>query len=229
MRKGIILLTVLLLPITIYLIFAVSTIHYVPVHHFGPRSSRIITVNGNPKTDSVYHTIGAFEYKSSEGQRKSDALKGRMYIASFIAVDSVRNRYNCSALEAYYRQNKGDLDTLHFVFFYPLTRDTTQKMPEFGDTLKIVREHSITFYADPNDLDYLKKDNYFKRDPKDIKAPWKSDMDLILVDTKGSVRGYYDGRFVPEISRMVEDIKHIKFHDESAGMEEKYTPKKKDK
>ncbi len=228
MRKGIILLTVLLLPITIYLIFAVSTIHYVPVHHFGPRSARIITVNGNQKTDSVYHAIGSFQYKSSAGVQKSEVLKGKMYIACFMKLDSFRNHYNCSALEGYNRLNKGELDTLHFVFFYPLSRDSTQKLPDYADTLMLKKDHCYTFYADdPNDLEYLKKENYFKRDPKDTKTPWKTDMDLILIDTKGSVRGYYDGRYTPEIMRLVEDIKHIKFHDEAAGMEEKYTPKKK--
>jgi protein SCO1/2 len=227
MRKGIILLTVLLLPITIYLIFAISTIHYVRVPHYGQHATRIIQVNGREKTDTVYHTIGAFRYVSSRGLLSSEALKGHMYIASFIQTDSSHNHYNCAALKAYYKVNKGELDTLHFVFFSLLKKDSAQTNADFGDTLGLKKNRCINFYPDRNDLSYLRNENYFSPNPKLKTAPWKSENDLVLIDAKGCVRGYYDGRYAPEITRMIEDIKHIKFHDEAVGMEKKYTPVKK--
>ena len=229
MRKGITLLTVLLLPITIYLIFAISTIHYVRVPHYGPRFARIIQVKGKNKTDTVYHAIGAFKYPGKQGYLKSDTLLHRMYIACLVNSDSAKNTYNCAALKAYYRFNKAELDTLHFVFFYSRSSDSSKVCPDFSDTLGLKKDHTLTFYPDSNDINYLRAANYFMPDPqsKSKVNPWKSLNDLVLVDAKGSVRGYYDGRYAPEITRMIEDIKHIKFHDEASGMEEKYTPKKK--
>jgi hypothetical protein len=227
MRKGITLLTVLLLPITIYLIFAISTIHYVPVPHYGPRSTRSIVEQGRSHTDTVYHTIGSFVYKGNNGLVKSDTLRNRMYLALFIQTDSLKNNYNCAALKAYANFNKEDLDTLHFVFFYPLLKDSLKPTVDLADTLKFKKNHCLTFFIDGNDKDYLCREYYFKSRPGEKKAPWKSYQDLVLIDTKGCVRGYYDARYAPEISRMVEDIKHIKFHDEAASMEKKYTPVKK--
>ncbi len=227
MRKGIILLTVLLLPITIYLIFAISTIHYVRVPHYGAHSTRIITVNGREKTDTVYHSIGAFAYISSHGLLSSKALHGHLYIAAFIQPDSVRNGYNCAALKAYYKVNKGELDTLHFVFFCLWKNDSLHHAPNYADTMALRKDRSFTAYPDQNDISYLRKENYFSPGPVSKPMPWKSGNDLVLIDARGCVRGYYDGRYAPEITRMIEDIKHIKFHDEAVGMEKKYTPVKK--
>jgi hypothetical protein len=226
MKKGITLLTVLLLPITIYLIFAISTIHYVAVPHYGPILGTK-AVEGKSKPDTLYHHIGSFSYRSSRGLRTSAMLRGHMYVAALIAADSVKNKYNCSALKAYYTVNKGELDTLHFAFFFRLPKDSVNPAPDFSDTLGIKRDHCLTFYPDDNDLTFLIHENYFKPRPSDKKTPWLSTRDLVLVDAKGCVRGYYDGRYAPEIGRMVEDIKHIKFHDEAEGMEKKYTPVKK--
>jgi hypothetical protein len=228
MRKGITLLTVLLLPITIYLIFAISTIHYVPVPHFGPRTARVVVdAKGRSKKDTVYQTIGAFEYLSNRGLLKSDSIKKHMYIACLIQQDSIHNGYNCAALKAYYKVNKGELDTLHFVFFYHRQTDSIKPSPDFADTLGLRKEYTVSFYPDKNDLVYLREANYFIADPRLKKQPWKTGNELVLIDTKGCIRGYYDGRWAPDITHMIEDIKHIKFHDESAGMEKKYTPTKK--
>jgi hypothetical protein len=226
MRKGITLLTVLLLPITIYLIFAVSTIHYVRVPHYGPCNIRIIQIKGKDKVDTLYHTIGAYAYESSRGLIKSDTFKTHMYLASIIKKDSEKNGYNLAALKAYYKVNKGELDTLHFIFYY--VHGANNKLtPNFGDSLEFKKGSSITFYPDSNDLNYLLQDNYFIADPRFPKGAWKSTADLVLIDAKGTIRGYYDARYAPEITRMIEDIKHIKFHDEAEGMEKKYTPVKK--
>ena len=227
MKKGITLLTVLLLPITIYLIFAISVIHYIPVPHYGPRSLQTVIKDGRTITDTLYQTIGSFVYPSRKGLVKSDTLRGRMYVATFIQPDSARNNYNCAALKAFVNFNKHDLDTMHFVFFFPLTKDSAKAIPDFSDTLKLDRNKCLTMGIDRNDLNYLLNDNFFKVNPRDIKCPWISFHDLVLIDTKGNIRGYYDGRFAPEITRMVEDVKHIKFHDEAASMEKKYTPVKK--
>jgi hypothetical protein len=227
MRKGITLLTVLLLPITIYLIFAISVIHYVPVPHYGPRTPRVTIVDGHKQTDTIYHTVGSFEYRSKQGLIKSDTLRGRMYVAIFINADSAKNGFNCGALKAYVNFNKVDLDTMHYVFFCRLPADPSFTLPQMADSLKLNPRHCYTFYVDSNDLEFLRHDNYFPITPLFKKQGWKSDADVVLIDTKGCVRGYYDGRFAPEVTRMIEDIKHIKFHDEAAGMEKKYTPVKK--
>ena len=227
MRKGITLLTVLLLPITIYLIFAISVIHYVPVPHYGPRTARVTIVDGHKQTDTLYHTIGSFEYRSKLALMKSDTLRGKMYLAAFINTDSAKNGYNCAALKAYVNFNKADLDTMHFVFFCKQPSGASAVLPHMSDSLKLNPLHCYTFFVDSNDLNFLQSENYFPITPTLKKQAWKSVMDLILVDTKGCVRGYYDGRFAPEITRMIEDVKHIKFHDEASGMEKKYTPVKK--
>jgi hypothetical protein len=231
MRKGITLLTVLLLPITIYLIFAISTIHYVRVPHFGPRTTHLIKVKGKTKTDTVFHSIGAFAYPGVNGMVKSDTLLHRLYLACLVNADSGKNGYNCAALKAYYKFNKGELDTLHFVFFFPHLSDSNKVSINLADSLGLPPNHTLTFFPDSNDLNYLRRDNYFKPDPqaKSKVNPWKTTNDLVLIDTHGNVRGYYDGRYAPEITRVIEDIKHIKFHDEAVGMEEKYTPRKRER
>ncbi|MFI5150771.1 MAG: hypothetical protein ACHQRM_13630 [Bacteroidia bacterium] len=216
MRRGIILLTVLLLPITIYLIFAVSTIHYVRVPHYGPRSARMIMKDGKEKKDSVYYSIADPEDKG---------IRSHLYVALLIQTDSVKNKYNAAALKAYYKVNKGELDTLHFCFLFPCKSDSCKVFPDFADTMAIDKKKCFTLCVGPE---------VFKEDEQKLfitepghKDGWKTKADMVLVDTHGYIRGYYDGRYAPEITRMIEDIKHIKFHDEAISMEEKNTPKQK--
>ncbi len=214
MRRGITLLTVLLLPITIYLIFAVSTIHYVRVPHYGPRSARMIMKDGKEKRDSVYYSV----------DDPKDGLTP-MFIALFIHPDSVKNNYNAAALKAYYKVNKGELDTLHFIFFYPCGGDSCKMHPDFSDSMSIKKEQCKTICSGPEDFKSSKNKLFISEAGK--KDAWKTDADMVLVDSHGYIRGYYDGRYAPEITRMIEDIKHIKFHDEAASMEEKNTPHQK--
>ncbi|HXC04267.1 MAG TPA: hypothetical protein VNZ86_05900 [Bacteroidia bacterium] len=213
MRRGIILLTVLLLPITIYLIFAVSTIHYVRVPHYGPRSARMVMKDGKEKKDSVYYRV----------TDPDDPFP--MFIALFIHPDSIRNNYNAAALKAYYKVNKGELDTLHFIFFYPCGSDSCSMHPEFADSMGIQKDHCKTICSGP---EHFKKQvtEFFISEPGHTDG-WKTKADMVLVDTHGYIRGYYDGRYAPEITRMIEDIKHIKFHDEAVMMEERNTPVQK--
>jgi hypothetical protein len=231
MRKGITLLTVLLLPITIYLIFAVSTIHYVRVPHYGPRSARMIEVEGKQKKDSVYYSIkgiqlDSFSHDSGGYGMYSECMKyPHMYLALFIQPDSIKNNYNAAALKAYNKVNKGELDTLHFWFMYPCGNDSCKMNPEFADSMGISKKQCRTSCLGPHNFE-SNQVRFFITEPGK-KDPWKSKTDMVLIDTKGCVRGYYDGRFAPEITRLIEDIKHIKFHDEAAGMEEKYTPHQK--
>jgi len=214
MRRGITLLTVLLLPITIYLIFAVSTIHYIRVPHYGPRSARMIMKDGKEKKDSVYYSV-----------TNEDESKWPMFIALFIRPDSVKNNYNAAALKAYYKVNKGELDTLHFIFFFPCGSDSCKIHPEFADSMGIKKDHFKTICSGPENFK-KQVDQFFISEPGH-KDGWKTKADMVLVDTHGNIRGYYDGRYAPEISRMIEDIKHIKFHDEATSMEEKNTPHQK--
>jgi hypothetical protein len=231
MRRGITLLTVLLLPITIYLIFAVSTIHYVRVPHYGPRSARMIMKDGKEKKDSVYYQAKLqechFHSTPSVMEMSCETTKwpGHMSLVLFIRADSVKNNYNAAALKAYYKVNKGELDTLHFIFLFPCGSDSCTRHPEFADTMSIKKEQCTTMCIRPEDYTW-NENRLFITEPGH-KDGWKTKADMVLVDTHGYIRGYYDARYAPEITRMIEDIKHIKFHDEAVMMEERNTPRKK--
>ncbi|MGL4597414.1 MAG: hypothetical protein ACRCYO_07800 [Bacteroidia bacterium] len=229
MKKALVLLTILLLPSLIYLFFALGTPRVKRAPFFGPREAVTTTDSlGNTKTDTSYFTIPAFRLQTTEGRVfDSQRLNGKLYIACFANVDTIRRKFIEFARD--YKINRSSYALSRFVFFYP-TDSVDATTLDVGKELGIGADTAYMVYAPQHVIDSLRDNFYFVKDPARKTDPWFSKTDFILVDRRNRIRGYYDPRLVIRLKEMKEDMGHITFRDEGVetvkGMEVEQKRKK---
>lgn len=215
MKKGLILIAVLFLPVTIYLIFSLGVPKVMPAPVFGPRTPILVkTKTGGVKTDTSYYHLPAFTATTVEGRLISDTdLKGKLYVAGFIEPDSIAQLFPLIIQE--FRLNSGKWRASRFVFFErgdslgqapAQPSDLTKQFPDSAAKLA---------YLSPTTFDTLCNNHFFIETPGLKKQPWFNKSDFVLIDGKGRIRGYYNIRSASEIKRLREDINHVLFHDEA--------------
>lgn len=198
-----ILISLLVLPVFLYLIISndsKGTYFALPI--LGPR-------NVSESGDTIYHTIGKFEFVDSENQVVSDLdFKGSVFISDFFFTQCEgicpKMSTGLSRVQEYYRTN--DL-----VKFLSHTVD-----PEY-DNGSVLTEYAKFYNAIPGKWYFVtgnKKSIYNKAIKSYLIVAGEEDSDvefvhsekLVLIDKEKRIRGYYDGTSKEEIERLVLEI-----------------------
>ena len=218
MKKRLTLFSILLLPPIIYIYFALGVPKAFRAPFFGPRHAiQVKDKYGNPKTDTSYYSIPAFQYKTIDGTVfNSKLLDGNLYLALFMDPDSIKKTFAILAEDIL--TNKASFHYSRFVFFCP--GDSLGNPPEdaadFAKDLKLGTDTAITLFMKRSTFDSLHNYNYFIPDPTRKKDPWATWSDAVLIDHKARIRGYYNIRYAAEVKKMKEDVRFIMFRDKAA-------------
>lgn len=215
MKKGLILIAVLFLPVTIYLIFSLGVPKVMPAPVFGPRTPVLVkTKTGGVKTDTSYYHLPAFSFTTAEGRLLSGSdLKENLYVAAFVEPDSVSKLFTFLLQDL--KLNTGKWGKVRFVLFE--RGDSLGRPPAVKTELVNAFPKNVAqiAYLTPETFDTLRNNHFFVTTPGLQKQPWFNYSDFVLIDREGRIRGYYNMRLASTLKPMREDISHVTFHDEA--------------
>ncbi|CAN5169951.1 hypothetical protein BH09BAC5_BH09BAC5_19740 [soil metagenome] len=218
MKQRLTLFTVLLLPVLIYIYFALGVPKAFRAPFFGPRHEIQVTDKyGNPKTDTAFYSIPPFKFATTSGREfDSHSLDGNLYLAIFVDPDSMATLLPIFAEDL--KLNRMSYNYARFVFFYPgdSIGNALPNAPDFASEMHLGTDTAFTVFVTPAQFDSLHNKEYFIADPTRKKDPWQTWSDAVLIDHKGRIRGYYNIRYAAELKKMKEDVRYIKFRDEAA-------------
>lgn len=218
MKKRLTLISVLILPVLIYVYFALGVPKAFRAPFFGPRHAiQVKDKNGNLKTDTAYFSITPYKFTSTDNQIfDSRLLDGNLYLAFFVHPDSMKITLPIFAEDL--KLNRMSYNYARFVFFFPgdSIGNPQANAPNFAQELKIGLDTAYSVFVSPGRFDSLHDTQFFVPDPARKKNPWATWSDAVLIDHKGRIRGYYNIRYAAELKKMKEDLRFIKFRDEAA-------------
>jgi hypothetical protein len=224
MKKKVILLSIILFPSLIYLLFEMTKANFKKMAYFGPKTV-------NEKGDTVYYSVPDVYFVSKDSSyadtsaadmmdkiNKLDSVqldtnKFSTYVILFIDPKLKKDGYKLAGIYDYLKYKAKDLREVPLVFISDYPDDFHRPGLHRGefDSLKI---NSVNFYpfmlgpkGSKNTQGFLAS-TYFKQKPYYV-----LDYFAVLVDKQRHIRGYYDPTFNAEIKRMITDYKHLKIRD----------------
>jgi hypothetical protein len=191
-RKWLILLIVAF-PSLFWLILESSTINSSKLPHYGPKKT---TVNG----DTVFYEVGD-ELLSKIGPLPA-------YTAVFIKPSYKSEAYRVAGLWEYITYKRSKLGVIPFVIV------TTDSLAQNDTAFARLRKTPNLFVAGLPEAEFNTTNaRYFKHKPYYVDYSF-----IVLVDGNRNIRGYYDGRLVVEVKRLIDEYRHLRLKDEKQKM-----------
>lgn len=204
-NKKWLLVLIIAFPSFFWLILETSTINSSRLPFYGPKKS--ITPG-----DTLYHKVTDRFYTA--GQYDSSALKPvlldtnnfPLYAVMFIRNTYKNDSYRLAGLWEYLNYKKQKILHIPFVLVAEHAGETSLV---YNDLKKLEQSTNVNFcHWESVSFDSLVK-TYFAEKPYYIDYSF-----FVLVDKNRHVRGYYDGRYVSEIKRLIEEYKHLRLKEE---------------
>ncbi|MGZ4041869.1 MAG: hypothetical protein ACXVO9_01620 [Bacteroidia bacterium] len=204
-NKKWLLLLIILIPSLMWVILETSTINSYKLHYYGPK--KVIA-----KNDTLYYKVpdSSFDQSSSFNPTpapfKIDTLNYPFYAIMFIKNYYANESYRVAGLWEYLNYKKEKIGHI------PVFLITEQK-----DSLSSIK-NALEKFTDNDNVHFLSLSQprfdsinklYFTGKPIHIDYSF-----FVLVDNKRNIRGYYDGRFVAEIKRLIDEYKHLRLKEE---------------
>lgn len=181
----------------------------------GRRTVDIKVVNGEEIVDTIYQKVPAFSFTNQDGKEiTNEFCKGKIYTADFFftfcsSICPVTKRNMLELQEAFQ-----DDDRIAFLSHsLAPDHDTPEVLKDYADKLGAnTATGQWQFLTGTEEKIYeMAVQSYFIAALKDSTAPDGIDHSgkIILVDTKGRMRGYYEGTDKKEIERLIEEAKEL--------------------
>ena len=207
-----ILVLILLFAIAVAIAYPILNKKKLPV--FNPADVNPLLVTDTLRNITTGHTIAPFRLINQNGDTISDALfNGKIYVADFFFT-TCRNicPIMTGQLKRVYEEYKGDNN----VMFLSHT-----SLPE-SDTPPVLKKYSLRFGAqlpqwqfvtgDKKEIYALARNSYLavKTKGNGDKNDFIHTENLILVDAKKRIRGFYDGTSTDDVNQLIDDIATLK-------------------
>jgi hypothetical protein len=199
-KKRWILLLIIAFPSLFWLILETSTINSKKLPIYGPRKS-------DSAGDTVYYQVpdkfyGILEKSNELRELTEYPIYGIIFLNQKYRDDS----YRLTGLWEYLKYTKNKVEHIPFVF---VTASEDGHSQAYDDLKPLSDNENIHFYSwKKTSFDSITK-IYFRDKPYYIDYSF-----FVLVDGKRNVRGYYDGRYVSEIKRLIEEYQHLRLKEE---------------
>jgi protein SCO1/2 len=164
--------------------------------------------------DTIYHTVSKFSLTNQYGETVTEkTVKGKIYVANFFfaTCQSIcpAMSTNLKDVQAAFAKDDSLLLLSHSV--NPL-HDTVEVLNAYGNTYGAIKNKWHLLTGDKKQIYDLAKTSYLVNAIEDDGTPegfLHSEL-LLLVDTKGRMRGMYDGTDKVQVQKLIEDIKLLK-------------------
>jgi protein SCO1 len=166
--------------------------------------------NGVQQTDTIFPVIPSFALMDQDSVWiTNESLRGQIYIADFIFLScpTICPRMTSSMKEVYQQ-----FSTNPKVKFLSHTidpkRDSIPALKSHVRNLRVdgKKWHFVT--GEESEMMTLAEEGYYSIAMKDAKSPggYAHSGGLLLIDTKGHIRGVYDGTKQSETDRLKQDV-----------------------
>lgn len=185
---------------------------------YGPREAVTKTVNGLPAgqagkqiTDTIYHSIAPFKFVDQNGDTVTEKkYEGRIYVADFFftTCQSIcpKMAVNLAVVQDKFKDNDSVQILSHTVnpqhdsasvlnSYAQLVHADPKKWTFVTGTKKSIYEMAINSYLLPAGEDAMAEGGFLHSEQ------------LVLVDKEKHIRGIYDGTSLPEVNKLIDDIK----------------------
>ena len=204
-KKWLILL-IIAFPSFFWLILETSTINSSKLPFYGPK--KVLSAGG----DTIYHTVTDSFYTQKEDGSSSAELSSLgtddfpLYAIIFINSKYREDSYRLTGLWEYLKYKKEKIVNIPFVL---VTEHDGQSSQVYNELKKLDEHNNVHFYNwKKNSFDSLTK-TYFAEKPYYIDYSF-----FLLVDANRHIRGYYDGRYVSELKRLIGEYQHLRLKEE---------------
>jgi hypothetical protein len=204
-NKKWLLLLILALPSTMWLILETSTINSKKLPFYGPR--KVTAAN-----DTAYYKANSSFYLLDEKDTLQKLItlereKYPLYAVMFIKDEYKKNDLRLAGLSEYLNYKKQKIEHIPII----LVTESKNGRSEIQTELKKLSDDNknVYFYTwNKHSFDSL-NNSYFLQKPYYIDKSF-----FVLIDVNRNIRGYYDGRYVSEIKRLIDEYHHMRLKEE---------------
>ena len=204
-NKKWLLLLILALPSTMWLILETSTINSKKLPIYGPRKAGTANDTIYYKVNDSFYSLSATD--ASEQLVTLEKENYPLYALMFIKDEYKKNDLRLAGLWEYLNYKKQKIEHIPIVLITASENGRSQ----IHDELKKLTEENknVHFFSwKKQSFDSL-NNSYFLQKPYYIDHSF-----FVLVDVNRNIRGYYDGRYVAEIKRLIDEYQHMRLKEE---------------
>lgn len=204
-NKKWLLLLIIVFPSVFWLILETSTINSSRLPFYGPK--KVISA-GDTLYNTVTDTFYSIEDTANCGLTKFELNKNDypLYAIIFISEKYRADSYRLAGLWEYLNYSKSKIEHIPFVL---VTENNNGNCNAYAELKKLDENNNVRFLSwNKNSYDSISK-TFFTEKPYYIDYSF-----FVLVDANRHVRGYYDGRYVSEVKRLIGEYQHLRLKEE---------------
>ncbi|MDZ4665567.1 MAG: hypothetical protein SGJ15_11855 [Bacteroidota bacterium] len=186
---------IILFPSVFWVLLETSTINSNKLPFYGPKQA----TNG----DTIYYSVqSAFEKTTGKEPFDIDTINYPAFVVMFIKDKYCDDAFRISGFWEYVNYKKDKIANIPFILVCEKQNDSSATEKSIRAMAK--KTDNIFFAGlNKNLFDSVNK-TYF------VDKPYYVDYScFVLVDKKRHIRGYYDGRYVAEVKRMLGEYQHL--------------------
>lgn len=160
--------------------------------------------------DTIYHTIGNWSFINQDSVLISMSdYKGKPYVAYFFFSNCPKICPKINSNMKYFQEQTIELDFNVVAHTVDPDRDTVDRLKFYGDEYGFDYSNYNFVTGDKQKIYELGINSYLVPNQEDALAPggFLHSEKLILIDSEGRIRGYYEGTEMAEVDRLIEDLK----------------------
>ncbi|MBA9075844.1 MULTISPECIES: SCO family protein [Rufibacter] len=176
----------------------------------GPREPKVTMVDGQPKVDTVYHSIPDFAFLDQDSQMVTpQTVANKIYVADFFftSCPSICPKMKSQMLRVYekYKDNPRVALLSHSI---DPTHDTVAVLREYADRLGVSSKTWHFLTGDKDTILDLAQKHYLTSALESNEAPggFEHSGAFLLIDEKRRIRGHYDGTNEQEVDKLMQDM-----------------------
>lgn len=207
-NKKLILFLIILFPSLFWVILELSTINSKKLPHYGPKA-----LDGK---DTMFYEVGSlFKEEVINANKQSqlndivlDTINYPLYAVCFIKQSYKTDNYRMAGLTEYAQYKKEKIKHIPFIIVTPCDGANTPGCFSEFKKMESTSENISNLFWNIASFDSLNL-SYFKEKPVYVDYSF-----FALVDKNRHIRGYYDGRYVAEIKRLIDEYQHLRLKEE---------------
>jgi protein SCO1 len=181
------------------------------------KSTLLLPIMGEKKVvnqDTVYHRISDFRLINQSGDTVSQKnTEGKIYVANFFfaTCQSICPEMS-SQLKLVQAAFAGDDSILILSHSVNPMHDTVEVLSAYAAVYGAQKNKWHLLTGDKKQIYELAKTSYLVNALEDDGSPegfLHSEL-FLLIDTKGRIRGMYDGTYAPDVQKLIKDIRLLK-------------------
>jgi protein SCO1/2 len=181
----------------------------------GPRlGTQEITVNGKTRTDTIYHTIPAFNFTNWDGSPITEkTFNDKIYIANFFFASC---QGICPKMQSGMKVVQDRCKDLTDIAFLSHTvnpeNDTLPVLKEYAKRVTVGNTSNWYFVTGTKkDIYDIGIDGYLMPVGEDPRAEggFLHSEQLVIIDKEKRIRGFFDGTDLAEVNKLIDALKII--------------------